>query len=94
MNFSEIFKICQQLNEAGKDPSVALIKARLSRPVPLPQVIAGLKQWRNNTDKKMDNKVEESDTVTPLNLEPRVEALESTVERLMKELERLKLNEK
>lgn len=84
MNNQEIISICQQLSEEGKEPSVALIKARLSKPAPMPLVIGGLKQWRANPNVKLENKSEEQDSSnTPTQtLEQRVGALEEEVKEL------------
>ena len=83
MNNQEIISICQQLSEEGKEPSVALIKARLSKPAPMPFVIGGLKQWRANPNVKLEIKSEEQDSCTPTQtLEQRVSALEKEVKEL------------
>ncbi len=84
MSNQEIISICQQLSAQGKDPSVALIKARLSTPVPMPLIIAGLKQWRANPDIKLDKKELElkPDSNTDSTLADRVSVLEKEVEEL------------
>ena len=35
----------------GKEPSIALIKSRLTRMAPIPVLISGLKTWKNNPNK-------------------------------------------
>ena len=91
MNFSEILNICQQLHKDGKEPSVALIKSRLSRPQPLPQIINGLKQWRNNPNKTViEDDTAPTESPQNVSLEQRVETLEATVKQLLKEIEQLK----
>lgn len=46
--FDEISIIANKLANQGKSPSVALIKARLSQPVPLPKIIEVLKNWQHD----------------------------------------------
>lgn len=43
---SEIYRIAYKLHTDGKTPSVALIRARLSTPTPLPVIIKALQQWK------------------------------------------------
>ena len=47
MSTNEIQTICQQLFDAGKTPSVALVKAKLTTPVPLPEVISAVKAFKS-----------------------------------------------
>ena len=44
----EIITIANRIANEGKKPSVALIKTKLSEPVPLPTIIAVLKKWQHN----------------------------------------------
>jgi hypothetical protein len=46
--FDEISIIANQLANKGKRPSVALVKAQLTQPVPLPQIISTLKGWQHD----------------------------------------------
>jgi len=46
----EILIIANQLANQGKKPSVALIKTKISQPVPLPQLISVLKNWQHEPD--------------------------------------------
>jgi hypothetical protein len=46
----EILICANQLANAGKKPSVALVKAKLSQPVPLPTLITTLKSWQHQPD--------------------------------------------
>lgn len=48
-----IILIAQQIAKEGKTPNTALIKARLPKNVPLPSIIAGLKQWQENPNKEI-----------------------------------------
>jgi len=91
MSSSEIISICQQLSKEGKEPSVALIKARLSRPAPMPFVIAGLKQWRANPDMKVEQQDEGKEPKSAQNqsLEQRVSALELEVKELKQLIKQL-----
>ena len=46
----EILTIANQIANQGKTPSVALIKTKLTSPVPLPVIISTLKNWQHNPD--------------------------------------------
>ena len=50
-----IILVAQQLVKEGKTPNTALIKARLPKNTPLPVIIEGLKKWRDNPNKQLDN---------------------------------------
>jgi len=53
-----IILIAQQLAKEGKTPNTALIKARLPKNVPLPAIIQGLKLWKDNPNKQIENPTE------------------------------------
>ncbi|MBU2917700.1 hypothetical protein KO505_06960 [Psychrosphaera sp. F3M07] len=80
MNISDIINICQVLKNEGKEPSIALIKARADKNTPMPTLISGLQQWRSNPDvviPKKQNKLTSTDEKKTL--EQRVEMLEQEV---------------
>ena len=82
MSSNEIFSVCQQLDKEGKEPSVALIKARLSIKQPLPTIVAGLKYWRANPNSSAVQEIKQETKSTILPLEQRVEQLEAEVSEL------------
>lgn len=43
----ELEAILTSLHNEGKEPSVALVKARLSTPVPMPALITTIKSWKS-----------------------------------------------
>ncbi|MEF1291535.1 hypothetical protein [Vibrio sp. M260118] len=45
----ELKSILEQLHSEGKEPTVALVKARLSTSVPMPALITTLKSWKNSS---------------------------------------------
>lgn len=47
MSIENVMQIATQLAAEGKQPSVALIKARLPAPCPMPVVIQALQRWRS-----------------------------------------------
>ena len=49
-NVEKITILANQLANEGKKPSVALIKAKLKSPVPLPQIISALKSWEHDPE--------------------------------------------
>lgn len=46
-NFEKITIAANQLANDGKKPTVALIKAKMSDPVSLPQIVSTLKSWHH-----------------------------------------------
>ncbi|MFT4927712.1 MAG: TolA-binding protein [Phenylobacterium sp.] len=101
---SEIYRIAYQLSLNGRKPSVALIRARLSKPTSLPDIIQALQQWKLTPElgKPEPEKVHEPDskeTATTTdsadesirldNIEQRLEQLEDKVERILQLLERV-----
>ncbi len=86
----ELESVLSALQQQGKEPTVALVKSRLSTNVPMPALITAIKSWKSaNRVPKVEvaaNKVtSEAD---------RVEQLEQTVAQLLKRVEDLeaKLN--
>ncbi|WP_448567502.1 hypothetical protein [Thalassotalea ganghwensis] len=47
----EILCIANQLANQGKKPTVALIKPKLSQPVPLPSIVSALKTWTHQPER-------------------------------------------
>jgi TolA-binding protein len=43
----ELQAIFSQLADEGKEPSIALVKHRLTSPVPMPTLITALKSWKS-----------------------------------------------
>lgn len=43
----ELEAVLEQLQQQGKEPSVALVKARLKTSVPMPAIIAAIKSWKS-----------------------------------------------
>ncbi|PSW12603.1 hypothetical protein C9I98_22995 [Photobacterium sanctipauli] len=85
---SEITQALEQaissLTEEGKEPSVALIKSRLSQPLPMPLIIQALQAWKKNAKVPKIEKCEPSAT-----LEERVKSLEQQVADLTARLAQL-----
>lgn len=49
-NSEKIIVLANQIANDGKKPTVALIKAKLANPTPLPQIISVLKSWNHDPD--------------------------------------------
>lgn len=43
----ELEAAMEQLQQQGKEPTVALVKARLKTPVPMPALITAIKSWKS-----------------------------------------------
>ncbi|MBD1555952.1 hypothetical protein HC752_03310 [Vibrio sp. S9_S30] len=46
---AELEAAIQSLADQGKDPTVALVKARMKTPVPMPAIIAAMKSWKSSS---------------------------------------------
>lgn len=44
----ELKQVLEQLSQEGKEPTVALVKARLSTPIPMPALITTIKSWKSS----------------------------------------------
>ncbi len=87
----ELEAILEQLQQEGKEPSIALVKARMKTPVPMPALITVIKSW------KSANRVPKVEVNAPLaKEEDRLTVLENTVAKLTARIEELeaKLSEK
>lgn len=74
----------QSLVNDGKEPSVALIKGRLTSPVPMPLIISALQRWKKSGTVPKVELVKKQDDANA-----RIQALEAQVEALTKRLEAL-----
>lgn len=43
----ELKDILEQLNLEGKKPTVAMVKARLSTPIPIPALVSVIRSWKS-----------------------------------------------
>lgn len=87
----ELETVMEQLQQEGKEPSVALVKARMKTPVPMPALITALKSWKSANRVP---KIEIAAQKTPE--EERLTTLENTIAQLTARIEALenKLGEK
>ncbi|EOA8957024.1 hypothetical protein ACIMS1_002640 [Vibrio harveyi] len=87
----ELEAVMEQLQQQGKEPTVALVKARMKTPVPMPALIATIKSWKSaNRIPKVEVAIQKPKE------ENRIAALEETVAKLTARVEELeaKLSEK
>lgn len=87
----ELETVMEQLQQEGKEPSVALVKARMKTPVPMPALITALKSWKSaNRVPKIEIAAQKTSE------EDRLTALENTIAQLTARIEELekKLSEK
>ncbi|TXY07656.1 hypothetical protein [Vibrio mimicus] len=87
----ELEEILNSLSQQGKEPSVALVKARLKTPVPMPAIIATIKSWKIT---QRIPKVEVAAINTNNNLEQRIDVLEQTILQLTARIEALEATTK
>lgn len=86
----QIIAICQQLQQQGKTPSLALIRAKSSVTLPIPEVLAVLARFKadpNNIDKfNTPNDATTEQIQSPDALQSRVDMLEAQVKQLQQRL--------
>ncbi|MDO6446429.1 hypothetical protein Q4493_11660 [Colwellia sp. 1_MG-2023] len=88
----EILAIANRLANQGKKPTVALIKTKLSQPVPLPQLISTLKTWQHEPSFTEVSPVEiEETSEVPMNNEAINEIVNQAIAPLKDEIKTLKL---
>ncbi len=81
----ELNQIFTSLEAEGKEPSMALVKARLSTTVPMPALITALKNWKST---KRVPKIEVAAEQT-ISADERIAKLEATIEKLTARIEAL-----
>ncbi|UPQ87297.1 hypothetical protein [Vibrio sinaloensis] len=87
----ELKDVLERLHAEGKEPTVALVKARLSTPVPMPALITTLKSWKSsNRVPKVEvaAKQEVADTDRIEQLEKQVKDLTARLIALEEKLEK------
>ena len=77
----KIILIAQQIAKEGKNPNTAMIKARLPKNVPLPTIIAGLKQWQENPNQEIVSITEPEPTNNGMSKHSFDALLEATIEQ-------------
>lgn len=85
---AELENVLQTLKEQGKEPTVAIVKARLSSPVPMPALIATIKSWKSS---HRVPKVEIAQTAD--STEDKITQLEAQVKALTARIEALESQE-
>ncbi|GAM69143.1 hypothetical protein JCM19236_5456 [Vibrio sp. JCM 19236] len=81
----ELNQIFTSLEAEGKEPSMALVKARLSTTVPMPALITAIKNWKSS---KRIPKIEVAAEQT-ISADERIAKLEATIEKLTARIEAL-----
>ncbi len=81
----ELNQIFTSLEAEGKEPSMALVKARLSTTVPMPALITAIKNWKSS---KRVPKIEVAAEQT-VSADERIAKLEATIEKLTARIEAL-----
>ena len=80
----ELKEVLEALRQEGKEPTVALVKARMSTPVPMPALITTIKSW------KQSNRVPKVEVAAQQpNDQDRIQRLEEQVKLLTQRLEAL-----
>ena len=97
MDISSVLLLCKQIKDSGKTPSMGLIKARSSQAIPIPTIIAALKQFKEMTDAEIEGLKETASeqknkgkNVPDLSDIQRIEKLEQEVSALKTELKEIR----
>ncbi|MBM7038146.1 hypothetical protein [Vibrio ulleungensis] len=78
----ELNRVFEQLAAQGKEPTLALVKARMSTSVPMPALIAAIKSWKSSNKVP---KIEVAAETTTTELE-RIEKLEQQINQLQQRI--------
>ncbi|MBD1564173.1 hypothetical protein P4S52_14415 [Vibrio sp. SA48] len=73
----ELETVFASLHQQGKEPTVALVKARLTTSIPMPVIIAAIKSWKNA------QRIPKIEVATKQSDSDRVAKLESQVAELL-----------
>ncbi|WP_314927982.1 hypothetical protein [Aeromonas piscicola] len=84
MSAQEIIRIANELAAKGIAPSTAMVKARLSQPVPMAELLKVLSQW-----KQQPQPTEPSAATTPAVAKPELAADAVNLQQLSEQLNRL-----
>ena len=82
MSAQEIINIANELSARGITPSTAMVKARLSHPVPMAELLKVLSQWKQHP-----HPAEPTAATTPVVASPPTEAV--NLQQLSEQLHRL-----
>lgn len=74
----ELQSVIDSLVAQGKKPSVALVKARLTTPVPMPAIIATIKSWQSSS------RIPKVEVAASENAQDKISSLEQEVASLNK----------
>lgn len=93
-NTNYISKMCAKIVQEGGQPSVALIRARSDRTLPIPEVISVLKRWKQDPAQfeETEGSPEEPTQSKVQTLEQRVCKLEEQMSMLLQKLDNLRLD--
>ncbi|MFM4650782.1 hypothetical protein [Aeromonas bivalvium] len=99
MSSSEIHQIASELKARGISPTTAMIKARLSQPIPMAELLKGLSQWKQaqlkapQAEPAQETQVQapcaQSDSATPEADGPSLQSLSDRLARLEQKLDHL-----
>lgn len=99
MSSSEIHQIASELKARGISPTTAMIKARLSQPIPMAELLKGLSQWKQAQLKapqaepapetSFEAPQPQPDPATPEADGPSLQSLSDRLTRLEQKLDRL-----
>lgn len=87
---SEITKVCEALVEQGVTPSVGLVRAKLSKKFPLPEIISGIKAFQQGQAHIIEKRKEPTTKMRVATLELRVAQQAEKINEMTEELDILR----
>lgn len=82
-NRAEILRIANQLAERGTQPTTALVKARLSQPVPMAELLSVLANWKQGQGAPVDEPAAPQMPASEPDLEGRLARIEAKLDTLI-----------
>jgi hypothetical protein len=91
----QILTVANKLADQGKKPTVALVKTRLSQPVPLPTIISVLKTFQHQPDYSPSVQVDkktlvQTDEQITLSKQELIQLINQALDPIKKELNEIK----
>lgn len=83
-----VFDAIKTLLDEGKTPTVALTKAKLTQPIPMPVIIAAVSQYKNNPE-SINNFINNASNDSPQTVkESQLDRIEAKLDKLLALLEK------
>ncbi len=87
-NLQTIVSLCDSIAKSGATPTVALIKKHAIMPLPLPEIISVLKNWKEDPNQflNLQEMNDQLDSSQPKSADEKIAGLEERVSNLEKQV--------